>query len=367
MHARTVLVVIVSILLAPYALASDSKTLVDLDSYSENQQATARIAVLPTRPAPGIPWQSLKAAAQVTWKELANLGFKTFSPQQVSATYKKSRHKLNHCGDAPECLARIGKKMESEFIVNISMNKTRRAYGIKITVVDVENSTIVSNIMGLVINPKGPALIAALKQKLPRTTSALVQYINKKQAKMASLPASKKNSFPNDETSSSELPPVVSLGPSKPSEQVPDNSPQSSSPTLQPSSLPEDSSPSSVSQPNNNAPSSTFSDILSKRHILPVTLVSGGALICVGLGVFGSQAREAVSDFRSGIDPQNARERAKSKALLADITTGAGVAIVAAGIGVYLFLDQETSVPEPPRPIFSVTPSGLDVGITGSF
>ncbi len=358
MHASTILVVIASSLLSPFALASSSRELVNSSSFPENQQATARIAVLPPSPAPGIPRQSLKNAAQVTLKELASLGFETVSPEQVSATYKKSRHKLDRCGDAPECLASIGKKLESAFIVNISMKKTKRAYGIKVTIVDVENSTIVSNIMGLVINPKGPALLAALKQKLPRTTSALVQYINEKQAKAAL----NENSF-SDEASNQEQP-AASLGPG---EQDKVDSQQLARPTLQPSSLPEENSLGNTPQQRDQAPSHAFSDIFSKKHILPVTLVSGGALICVGLGVFGSQAREAVSDFRSGNDPQNARSRAKSKALLADITTGAGVALVAAGIGFYLFLDQEQSVPEPPRPIFSVTPSGLDVGIAGSF
>lgn len=361
MYARTILVAIVSTLLSPYALASDdSRALVNSNSYPENQPATARIAVLPPMPAPGIPWKSLENAAQVTLKELASLGFETVSPEQVSAAYKKSRHKLDHCGDAPECLASIGKKMESAFIVNISMKKTKRAYGIKVTIVDVENATIVSNIMGLVINPKGPALMAALKQKLPRTTSALVQYINEKQAKVAL----NENSF-SDQTNNPEQPPAVSLGHD---DQVAVDSQQPAHPTLQPSSLPEENSPDDIPQQRDQAPSDhTFSDIFSKKHILPVTLVSGGALICVGLGVFGSQAREAVSDFQSGNDPQNARNRAKSKALLADITTGAGIALVGAGIGFYLFLDQEPSVPEPPRPIFSVTPSGLDIGITGSF
>lgn len=98
---------------------------------------------------------------------------------------------------------------------------------------------------------------------------------------------------------------------------------------------------------------------------LPYAMIGVGAVATgVGVGLFGLQARQASIDFKAGRDPAASRDTAKSKAMLADITAGAGVALMAAGGAILLFSgdDEPASAGS-----VSVVPTVFGAAVSGSF
>jgi hypothetical protein len=294
------------------------------------------VAVLAVPAAAGVEQEAIDLAARIVETELQKQGFAVIGSSEVEEAHEKRGFKVPTCGDVPGCLANAGVMSGASYVANVSVGAAGKQYGFKLTVVDAIDSKTVSNKMSLVSKLEESVLTSEVKKQVARTATTLHKYIASRP------PAPEPKPPPGPEPAASpEPPPMVAM----------------SSPSLP--SVP-------VITPPRVAPEPGLEAKVSKGSgPVPWLLMGAGAVgVGVGVGLFGTQARSAADDFRAGRDPEASRDSAKSKALLADISSGVGIALMATGGAILLFSGSDE---EAPVKSWAVTPAGSGLAVSGSF
>ena len=295
--------------------------------------AQRRIALVEQPSVAAVPRAAVHAAARAAEIELKARGYELLPPAQLAAALGKG-HKSPACAGAPDCLANLGRLAGVAYVLNVSLSPAGGQFGLKLTVVDADEEKVVSNIMSLLPRPQEPALAEAVKKQVPRVVAALDKHIAGKAGALAQIgdgePA-------RDKTKAESLPGGALAEPYSRGD----------------SSLPAEAPPESVETRAAGGPGA-----------LPYVLIGAGVLgVGVGVGLFGHQARVAVNDFKAGRDPQSARDRAKSNAILSDLSTGVGVALAVTGAALFLFSGRDSA----PPPSVAITPTGPGLAVAGRF
>ncbi|HEX8434007.1 MAG TPA: hypothetical protein VF697_02840, partial [Archangium sp.] len=112
-----------------------------------------------------------------------------------------------------------------------------------------------------------------------------------------------------------------------------------------------------------------YDDALTARRRMQVTSFALGGVAVAGASVgtlFGLQSRSARTTFNAATDPETKRTAAdltRSKALLADIGFGVGLASAVAAILLY----PKEPLPEPGEARVTLAPHGAGAGVEVSF
>ncbi|MBI5548251.1 MAG: hypothetical protein HY901_30595 [Deltaproteobacteria bacterium] len=329
-------------------------------------EAQRRIALVEPAPVKGVTKTTMKKLLGAVEEDLKAQGFEIVPPAKVTALHLKRKLKVPACKDAPDCLAKIGKVAGAGYVANVALTAAGKAFGLKLTVVDTTDATMVSNIMGLVQKATDATFVETIRKQVPRAAAALGKRIAEKQALAVAGPV------PEDPRVATPEPapgPAVALA--RPAEPVPDaaDPTKPAHPPTQVVATPVEVGPGPGDPVATTALPEPVAQVQASSGgpgAVPWVLVGAGAVaVGVGVGVFGTQAKSAAADFQKGLDPIQSRDKARSRALIADITAGAGAALVVVGAGLLLFWPNEA--PPPVQAAISLTPSSAGVAVSGSF
>lgn len=334
-------------------------------------EAARRIALVEPALPKGMQRSSIKKLTDEIEGALKAQGFEVVPPIQVTALHLKRKLKAPACADAPECLAKVGRVAGAGYVANLFIAPAAgKSFNLKLMVVDTAEGTLVANRASVVLKATDPIFIETVKKQVPKAIAALSTRIAEKEAVAAALVAAKK---PDEGTPA----PVVEQP--KPEEPKPAvavvEQPKPAPVVEQP--RPEEPKPVAavpvVEQPGPAEPVAAVAASSGGAGPVPWVLLGVGAVAAgVGVGVFGTMARSAADDFKNGNDAVAARDRAKLDALICDVSTGVGAALMVVGAGWLIYSAASgPSSPEAAAPAvqagFSVTPNGASVALSGSF
>lgn len=337
-------------------------------------EAQKRVALVEPTAVKKVSRPALKKVMAALEADLRDQGFDTIPAAQVTAQHLKRRMKVPACGDAPDCLAKVGKVAGAGYVANVSITPAGKNLGVKLTLVDTADAKIVANRMGFVPKPTAEVLVEAVKKQVPRVAEALSKRIAEKEAlaAAASVVVVTTSEPPKPaEPTPAEPAPAKLVAPAgegpQPIATVTAVTPAEPEPA--PAKLAPEPEPELARAPLVPAPAAQLEGSTRSPRVLPwIAMGVGAAAVGVGVGYFGMQARGAADDFKAGNDALAARDRAKSRALLADITTGAGAAMVLVGAGVLVFGGLYSGeLPPAVQPSVAITPDGAAVALSGSF
>lgn len=349
---RSPLMVLLAVLAAPTAFAQRRVAPRPAPQPAADKVNARRLALVEQPAATGVAKAAVHTAARSAEQEFKALGYDLLPAAQLAAAFGKGA-KVPACGDAAECLAGIGKLANVDYVLNVALNPAGKQFSLKLTLVDAADSKIVSNIMSFVARPQEPALTETVKKQVTRAAAALDKHIGEKEvlALAAKLEPKPRQVEPSRESAKPERP---ALAAAPAASQAPVALPAPAAPAATgeaPLLPPLDAGHTEVTVQATKGPGA-----------FPFILMGAGATaIGIGLGFFGMDAKEAVDRFKAGNNPQAARDRAKKSALLCDITTGAGAAVMLTGLGLVLF-----SMDDPAKSV-AIAPAGPGVAVSGRF
>lgn len=285
------------------------------------------VAVVEVPAAGGLAQESVSQAARMVEAELKTQGFDVIGAAQVEAAHAKRGLKVPTCGDVAGCLANIGQIVGASYVANVSVGPAGKQFGFKLTIIDALDAKTVANKMSLLAKLDEAVLAQDVTKQVGRIAVILRKYIADKP------PAPEPTPPPEPVQVVAKIEPPVTPVPPPVTPPV--------APPVQP-------------EPK----------VSKGAGPVPWVLMGLGVVaVGVGVGAFGTQASSAAADFKAGRDPSTARSSAKSKALLADVTSGVGAALILTGGALLLFTGGDES---PAKSVY-LTPAGPGLAVAGSF
>ncbi len=315
-----------------------------------------RVALLEAQPAPKVDRKLAQALTALAEEELKAAGLDVVSSKDVAAAYRKMRRKVPSCADDAQCLVEAAQLSQAAYATNLSFPAAGKNLGLKVTVVEADTGKVLSNILSFVAKPTKEALSDALRKQLARTVPVVKADVEEKKAVAAAKKAEAERLAA--EKAAAEQAERERLAAEREARIQAEKERLAAVKAEQERRIAEE-------KERRRPKEKVVVEYEKPFRPLPFVVMGAGAVATgVGIGVFGLQAQSAVDDFKAGRNPEEAAARARSKALVADITAGAGIAMMLGGTAWWLFGGE-------PEPVsggqVSISPSFNGVAVTGSF
>lgn len=312
-----------------------------------------RVALLEAKPTARVGRKLARELTEVAERKMKDAGIDLVTAKEVAQAYRKKRRKVPDCGDDAQCLLEAGQLARAAYAVSISFTAAGRNLGLKMTVVETDTAKVVSNILSFVARPTRKALTAALENQIERTVPAVKGDIEEKRALAAAKKAEEERIAA--EKAAAEQAEMERLAAE---EEARIQAEQERLARLQAEERQRIAAELARRQPREKA----VVEYEKRFRPMPLVVVGAGAVTTgVGIGVFGLQAQRALDDFKAGRNPEEAAARARSRALVADFTAGAGIAAMVGGVLWWVLGDDPGESP------IALSPSFNGVAVSGSF